>query len=475
MKSTIKILPAFLLVLCSLQGHGQIENGQVAGSWQGVLNAGVIELRIIFNISLNEDLTFKATLDSPDQGQMGIPMGKVSLKDDSIRIEAPIAKGYYLGKFTSDTSCEGTWYQSGLNLPLYLEKLEEAFVLNRPQEPQAPFPYQELEVSFKNVEQGFSLGGTLTIPEGEGPFPAAVLVSGSGSQNRDEEILGHKLFKVIADHLTRNGIAVLRYDDRGVGASGGNPAYATTKDLAVDARSAFNYLLINKAIDPAKIGIVGHSEGGMIAFMLASSRQDIAFIVSLAGPGVDGKTILLEQIEKIASLSGVSDTVLEDIRKVRSGVFDVMIDKESYGEWKEETLKFVSKFYAEKEQGVYSEEDIEQGRQNIVSSLNESSYAWMRYFVMFDPSPLFKSIKCPVLALNGEKDCQVIAESNIAAIQIGLRSSGNEQVSTLIVPGLNHLFQHCETGLPNEYGVIEETFDPEILETMSDWIRKQLD
>ncbi len=473
MKST-RIILAFLLAISSLQAFGQNANDQLAGSWQGVLNTGSMEIRLVFNIVVAEDGSLNATLDSPDQGAMAIPLGEVSNRGDSLRIEAPIIGGFYLGKFESESSCEGEWHQSGISLKLDLEKKENVIVLNRPQEPQAPFPYLEKEVSFTNVEQGFSLGGTLTLPEGEGPFPVAILVSGSGSQNRDEEIFGHKPFKLLADQLTRKGIAVLRYDDRGVGSSGGSAAESTTGDFAGDARSAFDYLLNNNKIDHSKIGIIGHSEGGMIAFMLASSHEDIAFIISLAGPGIDGKTILLEQSDYINRMSGVDSAILEDNRIVMSAVYDIMIANESYQVWEEQVIDFTSKFYVDQAAGNYSEEDIEQIKRNLLGSIPASAYAWMRYFVMFDPTPLFESIKCPVLALNGEKDCQVLAEKNIQSIKNGLLTAGNSNTLTMILPGLNHLFQNCETGLLDEYGILEETFDPKTLDMMSEWIWQQV-
>lgn len=475
MKSYAYVILAFLLAICSIQTSGQQTSTRMEGSWQGVLDVSTTEIRLVFNISVNEDLTLGATMDSPDQGAMDIPLGAVSLWDDSLRIEAPALNGFYMGKITSESRLEGEWHQSGMSLKLDLDKKEEAIVLNRPQEPQPPYPYREEEVSFQNLEQGFSLGGTLTLPKGEGPFPAAVLVSGSGPQNRDEELFGHKPFKLIADYLTRNGIAVLRYDDRGVGESGGSAAGSTTGDLAGDARSAIDYLLKHSHIDSSSIGVIGHSEGGMIAFMLASSHKDIAYIVSLAGPGVDGKTILLDQSDHIARLSGAADAILEDNRNVMNGVYDIMIVNESYEDWREKTLEFTAQFYSERLQGNYDEADIERGKENLLASIPEPAYAWMRYFIMFDPAPLFASITCPVLALNGEKDCQVLPEANIGAIKDGLSSAGNTHGKTSIRPGLNHLFQNCETGLLNEYGVIEETFDPATLAMISEWIQKQVD
>jgi len=470
MKYLAKLLFFTFCVFSFQYGHGQVDIEQVAGSWLGNLDAGSATLRLVFNLMVTGQDAFRATLDSPDQGSMGIPVGEVSVTGDSLRIEAPMLRGFYLGKFTSDSSIQGTWNQAGRTFVVNLEKLDSAFVLNRPQEPVAPFPYKEEEVSFHQITQGFTLAGTLALPDGQGPFPALVMVTGSGSQNRDEEIYGHKPFWVIADHLTRKGIAVLRYDDRGVGKSSGMATGATTADLAIDARSALDYLLSRGEIDPSRLGIIGHSEGGLIAFMLASEYKDISFIVSLAGPGVDGRSILLEQSEYISRLSGVSESIREDNRTVMGRVYDYMIENETHESWEENVIKFTSTYYSSKQGNNYSEEDVERIKSNVLASIPASSYAWMRYFVRSDPSSYFATITCPVLALNGGKDCQVLAEKNINAIKSGLQSAGNSQLTTMILPGLNHLFQHCTTGLPSEYNQIEETFDPGTLDLISAWI-----
>ena len=471
MKNNSKlILGALLTAFLCVPAFGQVENEQMAGSWMGSLDLGNTSLRLVFNLSLVEGDSLVATMDSPDQGATGVPLGEVKLNRDSIRIEAPMLRAFYAGKIISSDSIRGEWQQAGRRFHLELEKLEGAFVLRRPQEPQAPFPYQVEEVSFKQINEEFSLGATLTLPEGEGPWPAVILVSGSGSQNRDEEVFGHKPFWVIADHLTRKGIAVLRYDDRGVAASGGSPSGATTYDHAVDARSAFEYLLSRPELDPKRLGVVGHSEGGMIALMLAAEYEDIAFIISLAGPGVDGKTILLEQSEYISRLSGVMPSIIEDNKIVMNEVYDLMVTNKTHKAWAEQVIDFTSRYYSGKSQRQYSEEEIERGKRNLLNSVPESSYAWMRNFVMFDPAPYFSSIRCPVLALNGGKDCQVLAEKNIQGIKSAFETSGHQEVTTMILPGLNHLFQNCESGLPAEYNQIEETFDPTALELISGWI-----
>ena len=472
MKPLVKIILIILTIMSFIDLEGQEPANRIAGSWLGTLDAGGIQLRIIFNLSLNDDGQYKATMDSPDQGAAGIPLGEVKLYGDSVRIDAPSIYGYYLGKIMAPASIEGKWSQAGRTFDLNLEKQDTVFVLNRPQEPQPPFPYQVEEVTFENRVQHFSLAGTLTIPEGEGPFPAVVLVTGSGSQNRDEEIFGHKPFKLIADRLTRAGIAVLRYDDRGFGSSGGSSIGATSQDFALDARSAVEFLFGQPEIDTLCVGIIGHSEGGMIAFMLASQYQDIAFIITLAGPGIDGKDILLDQSEYINRLSGVDEAVREDNRIVMNRVYDLMIANDSYNRWVEETKEFIKEYYSGSPRATYSDMDLETIRKNLLGSIPESVYPWMRYFVQWDPSGLFGKIKCPVLALNGERDSQVLAEKNIQAIREGLLAGGNTGSTTMIIPGLNHLFQHCKTGLPNEYSSIEETFDPATLDIISSWILK---
>ncbi len=470
MKSLIKTVGFLLLALNLQTAHGQIAHHRISGSWMGILNLGSGQMRLGFNISVDQDGQLSATMDSPDQGALGIPMGDVNLTGDSLRIEAPMLRGFYIGKVSSDSTIHGEWNQNGRKFALNLKEQTEVFVLNRPQEPKPPYPYTEEEVVFSNKEQGFSLGGTFTIPEGDGPFSTVVLVTGSGAQNRDEELFGHKPFKVIADHLTREGIAVLRYDDRGVASSGGNLAGTTSADYAADARSAIEFLMGRKDVDTANIGIIGHSEGGMIAFLLAAEYDDIAFIISLAGPGVDGKTILLEQSDHINRLSGVDESILKDNRNVMSKVYDLIISNESHETWAEQTLEFTTAYYSGNGIGEYSEAEIEQAKQNLLRSIPESVYAWMRYFIRFDPSSYLGSINCPVLALNGERDSQVMATKNINAIREKLLASGNQNVTAMVLPGLNHLFQNSETGLPAEYNIIEETFDPQTLVIITDWI-----
>ena len=463
MKRIILTLAAFLIVLPQMNAQESV----VTGTWLGKLSVGAVELRIVFNIGVDADGILNATMDSPDQGARGIQVGDVTFEDDSLIILAPNLRGDYRGVMVNDTSLDGTWTQSGMSYKLDLVKQAGEFKLNRPQEPMTPFPYVEENVKFPSLGGDFSLAGTLTLPEGEGPFPATILVSGSGSQNRDEEIFGHKPFKVLADHLTREGIAVLRYDDRGVGESGGNPLGATSGDFAMDARSAIDYLRGREDIDNEMIGVTGHSEGGLIAFKLASEYDDIAFVVSLAGPGLKGRIILEDQTEYISRMNNLPEEILQQSMTINRKIYGIMEDVEDPETGIQKIEASVRDFY--RKEGT-DEEIIDQVMDNLKNSINLASYPWMRYFTRSDPADYFTGIECPVLALNGDKDCQVMAGKNITAIVQGLRDTGNDNVKGKVMPGLNHLFQTADTGLPNEYGEIEETMSPEVLKIISEWI-----
>jgi hypothetical protein len=286
------LLVATMLTI-SLYAQNTTNRSILPGSWMGKLSTNGIDLRLVFNLKLNDNDSLIATLDSPDQGAKNIPMGIVILDDKKLTIKAPALLGEYNGTITSDSTIDGTWTQRGASFTVNLKKLKAAFTVNRPQEPKPPFPYTSEDVTFINNKFNIKLAGTLTIPAGPGPFKAVIMITGSGAQNRNEELMGHKPFLVIADYLSRNGIAVLRYDDRGVGGSQGNYSEATSEDLATDAEAAFNYLKNNPKINQKEIGFIGHSEGGLIAPIVAVSNHDVGFIVSLAGPGVTGQQIII--------------------------------------------------------------------------------------------------------------------------------------------------------------------------------------
>ncbi len=437
------------------------------GSWLGKISTNGIDLRLIFNLKLNDKDSLIATADSPDQGAKNIPLGKVILKDEKLTIQAPMLMGEYNGTITGDSTIDGTWTQRGASFNVNLKKLKTAFTINRPQEPKPPFPYTSEEVTFANDKFNIKLAGTLTIPAGAGPFKTVILISGSGAQNRNEELLGHKPFLVIADYLSRNGIAVLRYDDRGVGQSQGNYAEATSADLATDAEAAYNFLKNNPKINSREIGLMGHSEGGLIAPIVASSNPGIAFIISLAGPGVTGQQILIRQSQEISRISGISEEKIRKSTKTNKKLYAVL-RKEKDNKKAEVKILAIYKEILKKEKS--SKEDTEKAVNQLKATFGAQTYTWFRYFMVTDPAIFWKKVKCPVLALNGEKDLQVAARENLPAIEKAVRSSGNNSVKTIQLPGLNHLFQHCKTGLPSEYSQIEETFSPEALKIITDWI-----
>jgi len=341
----------------------------------------------------------------------------------------------------------------------------------RPQEPVRPYPYHEEEVFFENREDGVTLAGTLTLPNTDGVFSAVVLISGSGAQNRDGEILGHKPFLVLADHLTRNGIAVLRFDDRGTAASTGNFQTATTFNHSKDAEAGVKYLQARKEIDKKKIGLIGHSEGGIIAPMIAARSKDVAFIVLLAGSGIRGDRLLLLQTDLIAQASGFSEEYRKLVKVMNEKTYAIVLSSVDTAQtkivltdyWRQNVTNILS---TRKTQEEYGEKFVRITVDRITSS-------WAQYFVKYDPAPALEKVKCPVLALNGEKDLQVPAQINLEAIRAALAKGGNKKVTTKAFAGLNHLFQECTTGLPAEYASIEQTFSPVVLDEISAWIKAQ--
>jgi len=460
------LLVAFMLTN-SLSAQNKSNRNSLPGAWLGKISTNGIELRMVFNLKLNDKDSLIATLDSPDQGAKNIPLGSVLLDDKKLTIKAPMLMGEYKGSITGDSTIDGTWTQRGAAYTVNLKKLKAVFTVKRPQEPKPPFPYTSENVTFINDKFNIKLAGTLTIPSGTGPFKAAIMITGSGAQNRNEELMGHKPFLVIADFLSRNGIAVLRFDDRGVGGSQGNYSEATSEDLATDAEAAFNYLKNNPKINQKEIGFIGHSEGGLIAPIVASSHPDVGFIVSLAGPGVTGQQIILRQTQDISRLSGVKENEIKESTETNKRLYAVLRKEKDN---KKAEIKILALYKEILEKKKTSKEDTEKAVNQLKMTFGSNIYTWFRYFIITDPSVFWKKVECPVLALNGEKDLQVSAKENLPAIEKALRSSGNKSVKTVKLPELNHLFQHCNTGLPSEYSSIEETFSPGALKIIADWI-----
>lgn len=435
------------------------------GTWLGALKVSGVELRIVFKISAVADGALTAKMDSPDQGAKDIPMDAVVCRQDSIIISCAAIMGSYQGVLNSDaTSIQGTWKQAGMTLPLDLKKVAQAPSVRRPQQPQKPYPYLEEEVTFENGTAGIRLAGTLTRPKSGGPFTAVILISGSGAQDRDETIFNHKPFLVLADHLTRRGIAVLRFDDRGVGRSQGDFKTATTQDFCSDVLAAVDHLKSCKEIDPRRIGLLGHSEGGLVVPMAASIDKSIAFVILLAGPGVTGEKVVLAQLAALARQAGMDEKTIADKVALQQSLFDV-IKREANNdlairEIRERIMK-----------GLTGEEKKEAPEAALQAQIQALVSPWYRWFLTYDPVPALTKLRCPVLALNGEKDLQVPAEQNLPAIEKALQSGDNPRYVIRKLAGVNHLFQTCQTGAISEYGAIEETLSPQVLTLIADWIQ----
>lgn len=448
----------------------------VVGDWYGKLSFSGVNLRLVLHIQDGDD-GLTATMDSPDQGANGIPVETVKFDNGELTLILPRIGAQYTGTLSADgRKLTGTFQQGGANIPLEMEIKEEAPPgPNRPQEPKPPFPYRQEQVKYDNPKaEGVTLAGTLTLPEGEGPFPAVILISGSGPQDRNEELLGHKPFLVISDHFTRNGIAVLRYDDRGVKESTGNFQAATSADFATDVEAGFDFLKNHAAIDADHIGLVGHSEGGLIAPMVAAENPEVAFIVLMAGPGVKGEDILLLQQSLLMKANGGSEEAIKAVQKFSRKAFKELRKTDD-----SEKLKAKLTKYTEKLSAKLSEEDRAQLGGDIqtmvAQQVNMLNSPWFRYFLTYDPAVALARVQCPVLAINGDKDLQVDAQQNIPAITKALEKGGNDKYRTVVLPKLNHLFQHSETGSSMEYATIEETFALEALELMTDWIMQQVE
>jgi hypothetical protein len=325
----------------------------------------------------------------------------------------------------------------------------------RPQDPVKPYPYREEEITFPNSVAAITLAGTVTLPQGKGPFPAVVLITGSGPQNRDEEIVGHRPFLVLSDYLTRRGLAVLRVDDRGTAKSGGDFSTATTADFATDVEAAVAYM--KSRPDIGRIGLIGHSEGGIIAPMVASRNPDIAFIVLLAGTAVPGSEIIPEQVKLLNMVAGKTPEQAAEAAAKERSVLRLVVTEKDPAELKKKLHEILSP--------LMQQEQIDPTIESLTSP-------WFKYFLTYDPAPALRKVKCPVLALNGSLDRQVSPAQNLLAIRAALQQGGNRHFEAVEMPGLNHLFQTAKTGSPEEYQVIEETFSPAALEKIAGWIQQ---
>ncbi len=433
----------------------------VEGVWVGTIDAAGTELRLVFHIERTDAGDLSGTMDSPDQGAYGLRLTTVTEEVGAVVFAIASLGGEYTGRMSEDgAAIDGQWAQGGMSFPLDLDRTDEAALApERPQEPKPPFPYEAVEVLFDNPEAGIRLAGTLTIPPGDGPHPAVALITGSGPQDRDESVFGHRPFLVLADHLTRRGIAVLRYDDRGVGESTGDFGSATTPDFASDALAAVAYLKKRPEIDPERIGLLGHSEGAIVVTIAANRSGDVAFAVLLASTGVNGRELLVMQAKAINRAAGLNEAVVEQRSAVQTRLLDVVATAE------DDSVAALQAREILAEAGLTGEAADGQVRALLTP--------WMRYFLVYDPLPELRVLSIPVLALNGEKDTQVPAIENLGPVEVALREGGNTDVTAEVLPGLNHLLQTAETGSPTEYAGIEETMSPAALEIIGDWVAKR--
>ena len=444
------------------------------GTWQGTLEVGGVQLRLRFVVAETED-GLGTTLFSLDQGNAEIPVAETTVSGDTISMSMPMIAASYRGTLAGDgedRKITGTFTQSGQSFPLVLEPApDDEAAPRRPQDPEEPFPYLAEHVTYPNPEGGHTLAGTFTRPASGGPFPAVILISGSGPQDRDEALMGHRPFLVLADHLTRRGIAVLRYDDRGVGESTGNFAAATSEDFASDALAAVAFLRTRDDVDPDAIGLAGHSEGGLIAPMVAVESPDVRYIVLMAGPGVSGERILYAQAALIARAGGASEEAIAQNRERQRAIFDVL-KSEPDPERAGDALGDIVRSGLESAGAQAGAGDDASMEQAVTAQVQQVNNPWFRYFLTYDPAETLARVTVPVLAINGEKDLQVPYEENLREIEAALRRGGNAHYEVHALPDLNHLFQHAETGAPGEYGEIEETWSVDAMELIAEWILK---
>ena len=472
MKRFIKLFAvviSFLLIQLNVSAQTKKD---LTGIWEGnlVINQ-TVELPIVFKFVKDDEGNYECKMDSPSQGAKDIPTESVTLIDDSIIVDVKVIAGSYNGVIDWETELiTGKWNQGGQSFDLVINKVDEATSINRPQEPKEPFSYISEDVYFENVQDSITLAGTFTYPMEGSNFAVAILISGSGPQNRNEELLGHKPFLVLSDHLTENGYAVLRFDDRGVVESEGDFQSATTEDFSKDVLAGIEYLKSRKEIDMKKIGLIGHSEGGLIAPMAAVQNDDVAFIVLMAGPGLTGEEILLLQSRLIEEASG---TPAEEIKKnleFSSKIYQEIKNTDDMGMAEKNIKEFFWKEYMEMTEE--EKEKIGDPETFLNMQLRVALTPWFKYFLEYDPAPTLEKVKCPVLAIIGEKDLQVPPKENLSAIEAALKKGGNKDFTLKELNGLNHLFQTAETGSPLEYAKIEETFSPVALDIITNWLNE---
>ncbi len=470
------ILLVLLFGILSCSSREQ-DNRKTSTDWEGWLKVNELELKLIFKLN-NE----RCLLDVPAQAVQNYPSSRYEIFGDSIKITfSGMMKASFVGINQKDTLIVGKWTQMDKSYPINLKRKREYL---RTQNPEPPFPYNAENISYFNQVKSIKFGGTLTIPKDETEHPVAILISGSGQEDRDETIFEHKPFLIIADYLTRQGIAVLRVDDRGIGQTTGKEtlANATSQDFAMDVIAGIEYLKTRKDINPNQIGLIGHSEGGLIASIVGAMDNNIAFIVSLAGVGVNGDELMLSQIEKSLQRT-VPTQSIDTIMAFEKEAIDI-INQESNNRLAEVTIlqKLTGKRLVKQDSivkkyfGMEMRDGVETYNLKVVGErYKRMMLPWYRYLLSYNPQEFLPKVKAPFLALNGEKDTQVLADLNLNGFQNAFVRCGKENYKIIAYSGLNHFLQHCNTGYYEEVETIEETISPEVLYDISTWIKEQIE
>lgn len=473
MKNLICYLTVALGLLIVLSIPIPAQTAAIEGNWLGTLETSGVKLRLVLKVTKAADGSLTAKIDSIDQGANDLVVDSFSGQNKSVHFEAKKYGMSYEGTLNEKgDEISGTFKQGPASLPLIFKRTTVAIKSGRPQDPQKPYPYDEEEVTYENKKDAVKLAGILTLPPARGgKHPAVILITGSGAQDRNETILGHRLFLVLADYLTKRGIAVLRVDDRGIGGSSMGSQAATSENYAGDVLAGIEYLKSRKEINPKQIGLIGHSEGGMIAPLASVRSKDVAFIVLMAGTGQTGEDVLYTQSALIQKAGGATTELIRLNTTALKNIFAIMKaepDNSRAEKRIRETLEKQMNGLNEDERKVFAPI-----RAAAESQIQSTLSPWFRYFVTYDPRLTLEKVKIPVLAINGENDLQVSSKENLEIINAALKKSGNKDYTIKSFPKLNHLFQTSETGSPGEYATIEETIAPIVLETIGDWIVKR--
>ena len=468
--------------MISLFFAGEVRAQDITGSWVGTIATGATNLHVVFNIKKTSDTGYTTTMDSPDQKAFGIACSGTLVKNDSLVISIALIGGGYTGMWDGKDAIAGIYKQGGGKINLSLTRLSETEKTSlikdpvRPQTPKPPFGYFSEDVEYDNADKSLHYGATFTRPDGEGKYPAVIIISGSGTQDRDGTMMkGHKPYWVLADYLTKNGIAVLRVDDRGAGKSSLGPDInsRTSLDFSYDVEASLNYLESRPDVEKRHIGLIGHSEGGMIAPMVAARRKDISFIVLWGAPEAGGPSVLAEQYANSLKQEGVDTAAVNAFEQLHLRILKMFAASPDEQTLDKNATAAFAVWEKAQSQGTLDALNIHGDMTDKLLKTYNGMFKspWIRFFLSYDPVKDLGKLKCPVLAVNGQKDTQVNAAENLAAIKEILAKSGNRDFEVEAIPGLNHLLQTANTGQAGEYEEISETMSPVAMNIISEWIK----